>query len=192
MGSRRLRMQVLAALFAGITAVFAQITIPLPFSPVPLTGQTLAVLLAATVLGPFYGMLSMVIYVLLGAVGVRVFAGFGGGFQTLIGPSGGYIFGFIIAAFVAGWLMQRRDNLGIVWAVFANAIGSIVIYAVGIVQLKLVTGMGWTEAALAGVVPFIGTDILKVVMASFIGVAVRRRLHNLGLLTVTGGKQEAA
>ena len=105
-------MQIMAALFAGITAVCAQIAFPVPFSPVPFTGQTLAVALAATVLGAKYGVLSMILYILLGAVGVRVFAEFSGGLHVLAGPTGGFIFGFIIAAYVIGKMIEWREKPG--------------------------------------------------------------------------------
>lgn len=182
MRQNRLRMQMMAALFAGITAVCAQIAFPIPFSPVPFTGQTLAVALAATILGARYGALSMVIYALLGAVGIRVFAQFEGGLHVLVGPTGGFIWGFIIGAYVTGKIIELRKNPGIVWAMCANAAGLAIILTVGMVQLKFVTNLGWMEAAMAGVIPFIPTGILKIVLASSIGIVVRRRLRSIGLM----------
>lgn len=184
MRSERLRMQLMAALFAGITAVCAQIAFPIPFSPVPFTGQTLAVALTATVLGARYGALAMIIYTLLGAVGVRVFAEFSGGLHVIAGPTGGYIIGFIVAAFVSGKMIESRQNPGYVWAFFANAIGVAIIFALGMVQLKFVANLSWPQAAMAGVVPFIPTGILKLILASFIGITIRRRLFKMGLLKV--------
>lgn len=180
----------MAALFAGITAVCAQIAFPIPFSPVPFSGQTLAVALAATILGARYGALSMLLYALLGAIGIRVFAQFEGGLHVLIGPTGGFIWGFIIGAYVTGKLIERRHSSGIVWAMCANAVGLVIILALGMVQLKFVTSLGWAEAAMAGVIPFIPTGILKIVLASMIGIVVRRRLLQLGLMN--GEKQTVA
>jgi biotin transport system substrate-specific component len=182
MGSRRLRMQMMAALFAGITAACAQIAFPVPFSPVPFTGQTLAVALAATILGARYGALSMLIYTLMGAVGMRVFAEFSGGLHVLVGPTGGFIFGFILGAYVTGKMIELHRNPGFLWAVFANAVGLVIIFAAGTAQLKFVADLGWREAALAGVVPFIPTGVLKVVLASAVGIVVRRRLQHMGVL----------
>lgn len=179
MSVSRLRMQIMAALFAGITAVCAQIAFPVPFSPVPFTGQTLAVALAATVLGAKYGVLSMILYILLGAVGVRVFAEFSGGLHVLAGPTGGFIFGFIIAAYVIGKMIEWREKPGFLWIVWANAVGNAVILGTGMVQLKFVTGLGWQEAAFAGVIPFIPMDLIKIVCASAVGLVVRRRLKHL-------------
>lgn len=182
MRSQRLRMQIMAALFAGITAVCAQISFPLPFSPVPFTGQTLAVALAATILGARFGALSMAIYALLGAVGIRVFAQFEGGLHVLVGPTGGFIWAFIIGAYVTGKIIALRRNPGVVWAMWANAVGLAIILAAGMVQLKFVAGLTWAGAAMAGVVPFIPTGVLKVVLASSLGIVIRRRLERLGLM----------
>src|ERR687889_115461 len=87
---------------AAVTAVTAQITIPLPFSPVPFTLQVLAVILSGLLLGPRYGALSQAIYVLIGAIGVPVFAGFSGGLGIVLGPTGGYLLSYPAAAAVAG------------------------------------------------------------------------------------------
>lgn len=182
MRAQRLRMQIMAALFAGITAVCAQIAFPVPFSPVPFTGQTLAVALAATILGARYGAIAMIIYTLLGAVGVRVFAEFNGGLHVLVGPTGGFIFGFILAAYVTGKMIERNRKPGFLWAMFANAVGLVIIFTAGWIQLKFVANLGWAEAAVAGVLPFIPTGIVKIVLASSIGIVVRRRLLNMGLL----------
>lgn len=182
MRAKRLRMQIMAALFSGITAVCAQIAFPIPFSPVPFSGQTLAVALAATILGARYGALAMILYTLLGAVGVRVFAEFNGGLHVLVGPTGGFIFGFIAAAYVTGKMIEMRHSPGLVWAMCANAVGLVIIFTAGMVQLKFVANLGWAEAAMAGVVPFIPSGILKIVLASWIGIVVRRQLQRQGLL----------
>src|SRR5215216_5325541 len=91
-----------AALMAAVTAVAAQITIPLPFSPVPFTLQVLAVILSGLLLGPRHGALAQAIYILVGAVGAPVFAGFSGGLGVILGPTGGYIVSYPIAAALAG------------------------------------------------------------------------------------------
>lgn len=182
MKSDRLRMQIMAALFAGLTAVCAQIAFPIPFSPVPFTGQTLAVALTATILGARYGSLAMILYVFLGAVGIRVFAGFSGGLHVLVGPTGGYIFGYPIAAYVIGKMIELRPSSGFIWALFANAVGLFIFYTTGMVQLKFVAQLNWTGAFVAGVAPFIPMDILKLILASAIGITVRRRLRAMGLL----------
>ena len=103
-------MMTRTALMAAVTAVAAQITIPLPFSPVPFTLQVLAVILSGLLLGPRHGALSQVVYVLVGAVGVPVFAQFSGGLGVVLGPTGGYILSYPLAAAIAGLAAPAAAN----------------------------------------------------------------------------------
>lgn len=105
---RRLRMMIITALFAAIIGVMAQITIPLPL--VPITGQTLAIGLAATILGARYGTLSVILYVIIGAAGIPVFAEMKAGVSVLVGPTGGYLFSFIPTAFFIGWFLEKHPS----------------------------------------------------------------------------------
>ncbi|WP_205683770.1 biotin transporter BioY [Brevibacillus migulae] len=175
----RLRGLILSALFAAITAILAQVTIPLPL--VPITGQTLAVGLAATILGSRLGTLSMLFYALLGAIGIPVFSEAAGGFQVILGPTGGYIIGFIVTAFVIGLIIEKT-RFTFTNAMIANIIGMVVTLAIGVVQLKFVTGMTWDAALAAGVYPFIVGGIVKAVIAAYIGIIVRKRLAQAKLL----------
>src|SRR3989338_884787 len=99
---------ILAALFAALTAVAAQVKIPLSFTPVPITLQTLMVLLSGAMLGARYGALSQFIYLVLGAAGLPVFAGGSGGIASLFGPTGGYLFSYPIAAFIVGYMTESK------------------------------------------------------------------------------------
>ena len=145
------------ALMAAFTAVAAQITIPL--EPVPFTLQVPAVVLTGLLLGPRYGALAMGIYVLVGAVGIPVFAGFRGGLGILFGDTGGYLISYPLAAALAGMAAgtiataSRRSGLvvGIIWGVAALA----VIYAVGATWLAVLTGLSPAAAEAAGVLPFV-------------------------------------
>ncbi|WPS88896.1 biotin transporter BioY [Brevibacillus halotolerans] len=177
--NENLRTYMVIAIFTAITAVFAQITIPLP--TVPITGQTLAVGLVATVLGSRYGTVSMVLYALLGAIGVPVFAGFSGGPQVLIGPTGGFIFGFIATAFIMGYLLEKTKYT-FPMALIANLLGMVVIFLFGVVQLKLVLNLSWAGAMAAGVTPFIAGGIIKAVLAAYVGIILRKRLISIGML----------
>src|SRR3989339_2038370 len=98
-----------AALFAALTAAVSPIKIPLGFTPVPITLQTLMVLLSGAMLGPYYGALAMILYILVGALGLPVFAGGGSGIGALLGPSGGYLFSYFIAAFVIGKMLEKKN-----------------------------------------------------------------------------------
>ena len=177
--SRRLRIMINCAIFAAITAILAQVEIPLPV--VPISGQTLAVGLTATILGSRQGAAAMICYAALGAVGLPVFAGFKGGAQVLAGPTGGYIIGFIAAAFVTGYILEKI-SFNLPMALIANTAGMIVTLLFGTIQLKFVLDLTWTQALAAGVYPFIAVGLIKAFLASWIGITVRRRLVQANLI----------
>ncbi|WP_281658823.1 biotin transporter BioY [Halobacillus sp. Cin3] len=171
--SRKLRFLLNSAIFAALTAIMAQVEIPLPV--VPISGQTLAVGLTATILGSRQGAAAMVGYMALGAVGMPVFAGFSGGPQVLAGPTGGYIFGFILSAFITGYILEKTSfNLG--WALAANTAGMVITLLCGILQLKFVLDISWTAALATGAYPFIAVGLIKAFLASWLGITVRKRL----------------
>src|SRR3989344_8141363 len=105
-----LKPLVFAALFAALLAAVAPFKIPLGFTPVPITLQTLVVLLSGAMLGPYYGALAMILYVVVGALGLPVFAGGGSGIGAVLGPTGGYLISYFIAAFVIGKVVQMRND----------------------------------------------------------------------------------
>ncbi|MCC5801578.1 biotin transporter BioY [Rossellomorea vietnamensis] len=179
MNGEKLRMIIHCAIFAAMTGIFAQIEIPLPL--VPISGQTLAVGITATILGSRYGALSLICYAALGAVGVPVFAGFSGGAQVLVGPTGGYIFGFIIAAYFTGLILEKT-RFTIPMAMIANTVGMIITLFLGTIQLKFVADLGWSQAMAAGVYPFIVVGLIKAFLASWIGITVRKRLVQAKLI----------
>lgn len=173
---------VLAAFGAAIIAVLAQVTIPLPL--IPITGQTLAVGIVVTILGTRLGTLSVLLYMLLGAVGLPVFSGMSGGLAILVGPTGGYIVGFLATAIIMG-LYLDKFGITLVQAVIANIIGMCVTLTFGTVWLKIVADYTWTAAFMGGVAPFIVVGIVKAVLAAWIGVIVRRRLASAHLIEAT-------
>ncbi|KIL49339.1 biotin synthesis protein BioY [Jeotgalibacillus soli] len=172
-------MLINCGIFAAITAILAQVEIPLPL--IPISGQTLAVGLAATILGSRYGAISMIVYMLIGAAGVPVFAGFSGGAHVLVGPTGGYIFGFIAAAFVTGWILEKTSYT-LLLALVANIAGMIVTLAFGTIYLKILLEMSWPAAMAAGVYPFLVVGLIKAFLAAWIGIAVRQRLVHARLI----------
>ncbi len=177
---QKLRMMIITALFAAIIGVLAQVTIPLPL--VPITGQTLAIGLAATILGSTYGTISVLLYILLGAVGIPVFAGFSAGVSVIIGPTGGFIVGFIPTAFVIGWYLEKT-SLNFVNAMVANTIGMLITLSFGAVWLKVAADLSWGAALLGGFAPqFIIVGLIKAALASWIGVLVRNRLASANIL----------
>lgn len=170
---------VLTAFGAAIIAVLAQITIPLPL--VPITGQTLAIGLIVTILGVKYGTLAVGLYILLGAIGLPVFTGMSGGLSILVGPTGGYIVGFILTALVMGTYLNK---FGFTYfhAIIANIIGMLITLTFGTVWLKIVADMSFMAAFMAGAAPFIVLEIIKGVIAAWAGILVRNRLMNANLL----------
>lgn len=161
-----IRQMTLISLFAALTVVGAFISIPL--YPVPLTLQTLFTLLAGMTLGSIMGASSQIIYVLLGVIGLPVFAGFKAGIGILFGPTGGFLFGFIISAYVIGKIIEVKKEKNIFYYFLAGIIGTVILYIIGITQLSLITGIGIKKAIVVGMLPFLPGDILKVIAASFI------------------------
>lgn len=167
---------IYAALFAALIAVLGLISIPLPFSPVPISGQSLGVMLAGCILSVRQTGLGLLGFLLLGAVGLPVFAGFTGGIGILLGPRGGYFLGYLIGGIVIALLKGQHNTL---WRLaMANIIGGIgVVYFFGVLWLSFVTGIGLEKAVLTGALPFIPGDLMKAVIATLIGVAVNKRLR---------------
>lgn len=186
--SKTTRNLVLAAMFAAITAVLAILQIPLPFTPVPITLQVAGCAMAGAILGSRIGGLSQLIYVLIGAVGVPVFAGGTAGFGKLVGPTGGYLIGFVVGAYVIGLLVElivpKAKNavvkyIGILVAMLA---GLAIIYILGVAQLMFVAKLDLAAGIKGGLLPFLASDIAKVVFASVVAYFVRHALLKSGLL----------
>lgn len=162
----RVRDAVLVLGAALLTAASAQLVIPLSFSPASITGGTFAVLLTAAVLGPVRGAAGQVTYLLLGALGLPFFTGGGSGVTFLAGATGGYVFGFVLAAAVVGACARRGWDRRPLGTAAAFAIGSLIIYAVGVPWLGVVAGFSPSEAVLRGALPFLVGDALKAVLAA--------------------------
>jgi len=168
----RVAEQIGAVLFVTIlTAVAAQISIPLPFTPVPFTFQPMVVLLGAAALGPRLGMASQILYLSLGFAGLPVFAAspvLPQGAARLLGPTGGYLMAYPFAAFAAGWLAERGFDRRYVSAVAAMIGGLAVVFAGGILWLTIAStpSIGLSGALATGFVPFIIPDLLKLLVAA--------------------------
>ena len=157
-----------AALVLGaslVIALSAQVAIQLPFSPVPITGQTMAVLLVGALLGSRRGALAVLAYIAEGLAGLPVFAGGAAGLARLFGPTGGYLVGFVAAAFLVGWLAERGWDRRFGTTLAAMTLGNLVIYGVGAVWLAVFVG-GLSRAWSLGVLPFLPGDAIKIVLAA--------------------------
>lgn len=150
-----------STLFIALTA---QVAIPLPFSPVPITGQTLAVLLTGFLLGSRRAGVCLAVYLMEGTVGLPVFAGGKAGMMHLLGPTGGYLLGFVPAAMLTGWLAERGWDRKFTNAFAAMGLGNVVIYAVGLPWLAYFTG--FDRVLVAGCLPFIPGDLIKTLLAT--------------------------
>lgn len=152
---------------AGLVGLAAQVSIPLPFTPVPVTGQTFAVLLVGASLGSIRGLLSMLLYLLAGLVGVPWFAGGSSGIaEGVLVPSFGYIVGFVLAGAVVGRLAERGWTRTVWGTAGAMLIGSLIIYGVGVPWLKVSLDATWADAFAWGLTPFLAGDALKVALAA--------------------------
>ena len=163
---RRALSVALVVGFALLTAAAAQVRIPLPFTPVPITGQTFAVLLSGAALGSTSGAASQLLYVALGAVGLPFYAGGTGGWEVVSGATGGYLVGFIVAAWVVGKLAEQHQDRQVGTALGAFLTGNLVIYAFGVVGLMAATEMSLADAVTNGMAPFIIGDTIKVALAA--------------------------
>lgn len=181
------RSLAMAGLMAALTAVLAQLRIPLPFTPVPITGQTLGVMLSGLLLGPRWGLAAQLVYLLLGIAGAPVFAGGAAGLATLAGPTGGFLVSYPLAAWLAGLLAGTETGRGTMTgpagvprfgrAFLAAVVGGIVlVYAIGAPWFALETGRAWPQVWAGAVLPFIPGDLAKAVLAAWLSGRVLRAL----------------
>ena len=170
------RALIFTALLAALTAVLAQIIIPLPFTPVPLTLGTLGGYLATGLLTWRRAAMSQLVYILMGAVGLPVFAGLSGGFGIIIGPTGGYLMGYIISALIAGRILSQT-NQKIHWHIIAMITGTFFCYLLGTIWFMAVTKTELIACLTSCVIPFLSGDAIKIVLASILSVKLKPLLR---------------
>ena len=146
-------------------AALAQIAIPVPGSPVPVTGQTLGVLILGTAYGSTLGVTTFALYILAGVAGAPVFANSGHGLDRIVGATGGYLIGMLVATFVLGQLARFRLDQNFLTALPSMLIGTITTFAFGLVWLHQYTGQSWDWTIKAGLTPFIVGEVLKIAIA---------------------------
>lgn len=164
----RTKQMVLIALMTAVTCVLGPLSIPLPFSPVPISLTNFAIFLTIFVLGMKNGTISFIIYLLLGAVGVPVFSSFRGGLQVLAGPTGGYLIGFIFLALIMGFALDHFDRK-LVPTIIGMIIGMAVCYAFGTVWLAKLLSLSFKEGLIMGVIPYLPGDAAKIIIAAIVG-----------------------
>jgi biotin transport system substrate-specific component len=168
------KTMILCALFAALTAVCSMISVPLPFTPVPINLATLSIFLAGGLLGSKYGSISQLVYVILGAVGLPVFHNFTGGIGIVTGPTGGYIIGYVAAAWLIGFLCEKIGR-GFYKNIFSMAAGLVVCYTLGTLWFMYLTSTGLAAALMLCVVPFLVGDAIKIAA----GAILVKKLYKL-------------
>lgn len=164
----RTKQMVLIALMTAVTCVLGPLSIPLPFSPIPISLTNFAIFLAIFVLGMKSGTISFIIYLLLGAIGVPVFSSFRGGLQVLAGSTGGYLIGFIFLALIMGFALDHF-NRKLVPTIIGMIIGMAVCYAFGTVWLAKLLSLSFKEGLMMGVIPYLAGDAAKIIIAAIVG-----------------------
>ena len=157
----------LACLFAALLCAGAYISLPLPVSPAPITLDNFFAILGGLLLGPLWGSAASAIYLVIGTLGFPVFSGGSGGITHLIGPTGGYLLGYVIGAFIAGLCARKR---GAILTSIGALLGFIVILALGAAGLRYISGIAWAQAMVVGCLPFIPGDSVKAVLAIFVAI----------------------
>lgn len=155
------------AIFSSLMCVSAYIAIPIPFSPVLVTAQTAVILISAVILGTKRSFVSALIYIALGAVGLPVFSGGKGGLGIIFSPTGGYVWGFLVAVLVVG-IMSRNRTKSVPKNFFVMLLGAVIIDVCGSVQFALVSNTTFLKALLLTAIPFIPTDIIKALLSSIL------------------------
>lgn len=172
--SNQLHMTVYASLLAALTAAGAFIAIPI--GPVPIVMQNFFIILTGLLLGSRWGIAAVGVYLLAGALGLPVFAGGTGGLARFVGPTGGYLLGYLPAVFVIGRISEKTSNKAR-FDVIAAVCGSLIVYACGVPWLKLLTGMSWAKAVSVGMLPFLPGDALKVAAVVPVAGVLRPIVH---------------
>ncbi len=162
------KQMALIGVMTAVTCILGPLSIPLPFSPVPISFTVLAVYLSAYVLGPKLGTISFLVYLLIGIIGLPVFSGFTGGIGKLAGPTGGYLAGFILMAPIAGWAIWHFKAQTIP-SFLGMILGTVVCYLFGTIWLARQNSLSFMEALAVGVLPYLIGDAAKMVVAWIIG-----------------------
>ena len=168
------------ALMTALLCVVSPFAIVFPVSPVPISLATLMLYLSVYILGKKDAVISCEIYLLIGLAGVPVFSGFTGGIGKLLGPTGGYLIGYLLLVFISGWFVEKwndyfRQGVGMV-------IGTTACYLFGSLWLAYQSKVSLEAALLTGALPFVPGDVIKIVAGMFLGTAVRKRLRLAGMI----------
>ena len=180
----KIKTLTLIGLMTAVICIMSPFSIPLPFSPVPITLGFLAIYFALFALGMVNGTVSCLIYILLGLVGLPVFSGFSGGAGKLLGPTGGYIIGYIFLALIAGFFIEKYASKWQNWylCLLGMILGSAVCYLFGTLMLAFQMQLSFYRALWLAVIPYIPADLCKMAIALLVGLPLRRALIRADLV----------
>lgn len=180
---KRTAQITITALFAALTAVFSQISFPVPFTPIVFTMGVMAVYLTAALLPKWYALLAQIVYLLLGAIGLPVYSGFHGGIGTLLGPTGGYLMAYPIMALLGAWLRELLEKTPLprlIQYLIALLATLIPCYLLGSLWYMQVGQVGWMASLSLTALPFIPMDAVKVVFSALLAVPVHAAVRKSG------------
>ncbi|EHO50760.1 BioY family protein [Lachnospiraceae bacterium oral taxon 082 str. F0431] len=167
------------ALMTAVLCILAPISIPIFISPVPVSLGVLAIYLTAYVLSPLDATISVIIFILLGTFGLPVFSGYSGGLSKLVGPTGGYIIGFLFTVYISSLFIHMKK--GIIYDVIGMITGLALCYILGTIWFSYQQGKGFIASLLLCVVPFLIGDAIKIIVAVILGTQINKRLTHLNL-----------
>ena len=167
------------ALMTAVLCILAPISIPVFISPVPISLGVLAIYLTAYVLSPLDATISVIIFILLGTFGLPVFSGYSGGLSKLVGPTGGYIIGFLFTVYISSLFIHMKK--GIIFDVIGMITGLALCYILGTIWFSYQQGKGFIASLLLCVVPFLIGDAIKIIVAVMLGTQINKRLAHLDL-----------
>ena len=173
------RKMAIIALMTAVLCILAPISIPVFISPVPVSLGVLAVYLTAYVLSPVDATISVIIFILLGTFGLPVFSGYSGGLSKLVGPTGGYIIGFLFTVYISSLFIHMKK--GIIYDVIGMITGLALCYILGTIWFSYQQGKGFIASLLLCVVPFLIGDAIKIIVAVILGTQINKRLAHLDL-----------
>lgn len=181
MRNEKITNLTLIGLMAAVTCILGPLSIVIPISPVPISFTNLAIYFTVILLGGKKGTICYLVYLLIGFVGVPVFSGFTSGPAKLLGPTGGYLIGFIFMAMISGFFVDKFSGK-IYMYVLGMMLGTIVTYALGTAWLAYQANMTFGQALFAGVIPYIIGDIVKIIIATILGSTIKKQVKRAGYL----------
>lgn len=191
--SNKIRNVVFVALFASLISVFGFISIPIPGTPIPIVLQNMLVVLTALILGAGRGSLSVGLFLLLGLIGLPVFSGGGGGLARFLGPTGGFLYGYLVAAIVSGSIArfpQGDKKTSLVRLYIASFLGFIFLYVPGVIHFMIVLNKTFSQTMALAVLPYLPLDAVKACTAPLIAYPLRKTI--ISVLEPQNGTEETS